>query len=156
MSRVRDARGRGRSAAALAILATALGLTGCVERRYTIRTIPDNALVIVNGEEIGPSPASKTFFYYGDRDVVISAPGFETLHVVQPIKAPLWDNGLTDFFTENLVPVTLRDEREFLYKLKPATVATDAGLMDRAVNLQRLGRQPLKPLRGGFLGFFGF
>ena len=156
MDRVRGARGRGRAAALLAILALAPGMAGCVERRYTIRTIPDNALVIVNGEEIGPSPASRTFFYYGDRDVVISAPGYETLHVVQPINAPFWDNGLTDFFTENLVPVTLRDEREFVFKLKPATTVSDAGLMDRAASLRAKGQVPLKPLRGGILGFFGF
>ena len=154
MDRVRGARGRGRAAAALAVLA--LGMTGCVERRYTIRTIPENALVIVNGEEIGPSPASKSFFYYGDRDVVISAPGYETLHVVQPINAPFWDAAITEFISENLVPVTLRDEREFVYKLKPATVATDGDLINRASNLRTLGQQPIKPHRGGILGFFGF
>ena len=36
-------------------------LSGCVERRYTIRTEPPGATVIVNGEEIGPSPTSKSF-----------------------------------------------------------------------------------------------
>ena len=49
-------------------------LTGCVERRYTVRTNVPGTLVYVNGEEIGPVPASKTFYYYGDREIVLFAP----------------------------------------------------------------------------------
>ena len=133
-----------------------LGLAGCVERRYTIRTNPENALVIVNGEEIGPSPASRSFAFYGEREILISAPGYETLHVIQPINAPLWDAPVIDFFTENLVPYTFRDEREFVYNLKPVAVPSDAELVQRASALRQQGTVPPKPHRGGILGFFGF
>lgn len=152
MDRVRGSKGR----ATVALAVVALGMAGCVERRYTIRTIPDNALVIVNGEEIGPSPASKSFAYYGNRDIIISAPGYTTLHVVQPINAPFWDNGLTEFFSENLVPVTLRDEREYVYKLEPANTSVGGDLVGRAESLRRQGQTAPPPRRGGILGFFGF
>ena len=134
----------------------ALGLAGCVERRYTIRTNPENALVVVNGEEIGPSPASRSFYFYGERDIMISAPGYETLHVIQPINAPIWDNNFTDFFTENLIPYTFRDEREFTFNLKPVVVPSDAELVQRASALRQQALVPPKPHRGGILGFFGF
>jgi hypothetical protein len=61
---------------------------GCVERRYTIRTDPPGALVVVNGEEIGPSPASRSFTYYGQRRVQIFAEGYQPLELVQPIRPP--------------------------------------------------------------------
>jgi PEGA domain len=146
---------RRRAAIALAWgLAGAAG--GCVERRYTIRTEPPGALVVVNDEEIGPSPASKSFVYYGDRRVQLFAEGYQPLELVQPIRAPWWDNKLTEFFTENLVPITLRDEREFTYRLVPATPPTTPELLERAEGLRRQAQAPPKPRRGGILGFFGF
>ena len=152
MIRVRASRAT--PAIALAILAT--GLAGCVERRYTIRTIPENALVVVNGEEMGPSPASHSFVFYGDRDIIIMAPGYQTLHVVQPINAPFWDNGLTEFFTENLIPVTFRDEREFSYALTPSTDPPTPDLLSRAGVLRQEGQLPPPPRRKGLLAYFGF
>src|SRR4051812_38674164 len=77
-------------------------LTGCVERRYTIRTNPPGALVVVNDEEIGASPVSASFTYYGDRKIELMHDGYMTQKVIQPIKAPWYDNYLTEFFTENL------------------------------------------------------
>ena len=82
----------GRAAAALLLLAGLSLFSGCVERRYTIRSDPPGATVIVNGEEIGPSPASKSFVYYGDREITLMLDGYETKTVIQPIKAPWWDN----------------------------------------------------------------
>ncbi len=54
-------RAKIRGPAALLMLAALGLLSGCVERRYTIRSDPPGATVIVNGEEIGPAPASKSF-----------------------------------------------------------------------------------------------
>ena len=34
------------------------------------------ATVIVNGEEIGPTPASKSFVYYGDREITLMLDGY--------------------------------------------------------------------------------
>src|SRR5215467_6691253 len=102
--------GKGWPAVASA-LTLVVGAAGCVERRYTIRTDPPGALVIVNKEEIGASPASRSFVYYGDREIDIYLDGYKPLHVIQPMNAPWWDNYVTEFFTENLIPVTFRDEK---------------------------------------------
>ena len=150
---MRDRRGRWIVAAALT---AGLGLTGCVERRYTIRTDPPGALVIANGEPIGVTPVSKSFTFYGDRSFRIIKEGYETQDIVQPIKAPWFDNLATEFFTENLIPYTFRDDPEFNYKLQPAMSADPNAVLARAEATRVDGQAPPKAKRTGLLGFFGF
>ncbi len=145
-----------RSSAVAVVVLCACLTTGCVERRYTIRTDPPGALVIVNGEEIGPSPASKSFYYYGNREITLIRDGYKTQTVIEPIPAPWWDNLLTEFFTENLIPYSLRDEREYSYKLEPAAPTPEGALRDRAEGLRAESRTLPPPRRGGFLGWLGF
>lgn len=133
-----------------------LGLCGCVERRYTIRTNPPGALVVVNNEEIGRTPVSRSFTYYGDRDVTLMMDGFQTQRVIQPIKDPWYDNVLTEFFTENLIPFTVRDERSYDFQMVPATIPATNDLMNRADLMRAQAQAPPPPRRGGILGFFGF
>lgn len=120
-------------------------LTGCVERRYTIRTDPPGALAIVNGEEIGPTPVSKSFTYYGDREVTLMLDGFKTEQQVVPIKAPWWDNLFTEFVSENLIPITFRDEREYQYKLRTQANPETPDLMNRAEQLRVFSQAPPPP-----------
>ncbi|MGE3818382.1 MAG: PEGA domain-containing protein [Isosphaeraceae bacterium] len=146
-----------RRGALLALGLAALGLpSGCVERRYTIRTNPPGALVVVNGEEIGRTPVSKSFTYYGDRDVTLILDEHQTQRVTQPIKAPWYDNVVTEFFSENLIPFTIRDEREFTYQMAPTQIPSPADLMNRGQSLRDEAQAPPPARRGGLLGFFGF
>lgn len=139
----------------LAVLGS-LGLSGCVERRYTIRTNPPGALVRVNDEEIGATPAARSFTYYGDRKVQLMLDGYETQTIIQPIKAPWWDNYATEFFTENLIPYTFRDEREFVYDLVPKSEPSVDHLLENGQNLRAQAQSPPPPRRGGFFGMLGF
>lgn len=148
--------GRMQWAALAAAIVASIGSTGCVERRYTIRTEPPGALVVVNNEEIGTTPVSKSYVFYGDRDITVIADGYQTQRIIQPIDAPWWDNQFTEFFTENLIPATLRDEREFQYKLEPAVNPSEGELVGRAEELRSRAQATPPPRRGGFLGFFGF
>jgi hypothetical protein len=143
-----------RQAALLASLGLAL-LPGCVERRYTIRTEPPGALAVVNGGEVGQTPVSQSFTYYGDREITLILDGYETRTIIQPVKAPWWDNLFTEFFTENLVPFNLRDEREFTYAMAPATSPRTDDLRSRAEQLRSESRVVPPPRRGGILGWFG-
>ena len=133
-----------------------LSLSGCVERRYTIRTNPPGALVTANDEEIGASPASRQFTYYGDRKVELKLDGYETQTVIQPIKAPWWDNYLTEFFTENLIPYTFRDEREYTYQLVPKSEPSVDHLLTDAQGLRSQAQAPPPPRPQGFFGRMGF
>jgi len=125
-------------------------LAGCVERRYTIRTNPPGALAIVNGEEVGPTPVSKSFVYYGDREITLMLDGFETHTVIQPINAPWWDNYFTEFLTENMIPYTFRDEREYVYQLAPSVIPDKNDLAARAEALRSVGAT-LPPPRSKWL-----
>jgi hypothetical protein len=131
-------------------------LCGCVERRYTVRSDPPGAMIIVNGEAIGPAPASHSFYYYGDREVTLVLDGFQTKTVIQPINAPWYDNYVTEFFTENLVPWTIRDERNYTYQLTPAQSPTEEALAGRAEALRSDAVVLPPPRRGGILGWLGF
>jgi hypothetical protein len=142
-------------AVAFAAMAVLVIDSGCVKRRYTIRTDPPGALVYVNGEEVGTSPVSRSYTYYGAREVVVVSDGYKTERVIQPFDAPWWDNGLTDFFTENLLPVTLRDEREFDYRLVPATNPSPNEVLTRAQGLKQRAQQPPPAPRRTFWQWIG-
>jgi hypothetical protein len=142
---------------AIVLLLAAVGpVCGCVERRYTIRTDPPGAQVIVNGESIGLSPASRSFYYHGDREITLVKDGYETQTLIQPMPAPWWDNYVTEFFTENLIPWVLRDEKEFAYKLEPVRTPTQEEVQARAEALRSEARVLPPPRRGGILGWLGF
>lgn len=130
--------------------------TGCVERRYTIRTDPPGALVYVNREEVGSAPVSKSFTYYGPRDILLVADGYQTTRLVQPIEAPWWDNLFTEFVAENIIPFHLRDEREFFYKMEPQSYPPQTDILNRAEMLRARGQVPPPPLRGGLGGYLGW
>lgn len=130
---------------------------GCVERRYTVRTNPPGALVYINGEEIGKTPVSRSFTYYGDREITLVQDGFETQRVVTPIKAPWYDNLLTEFFSENLIPWTIRDERELAFDMQPVRNADTGDLLGRAEAMRaegQIGPAPPPEPRRGLFGWF--
>lgn len=101
-------------------------LTACIERTVTIRTDPSDALVFLNDEEVGRSPVTVPFTWYGDYDVLIRKQGYETLKTHQKISAPWHQWPLIDLFTECFIPWTVRDHRH-----PPAFVLTPAVKSDK-------------------------
>jgi hypothetical protein len=126
-------------------------LDGCVKRRYTIRTDPPGVLAFVNGAEVGATPVSKSFTYYGTREILLVSPDGTQKRVLQDVDAPWWDNAVTDFVSENLLPFTLRDEREFKYTIEPSPNTPKADLLARAQALRQEAQGPIPPRkRKGF------
>ena len=85
--------------------------TGCVQRRLTVRSNPPGALVYVDNHEIGTTPVSTDFIYYGTRQIRLVKDGYETITLLQPVSAPWYQYFPIDFFAENVVPGEIRDER---------------------------------------------
>jgi hypothetical protein len=110
--------------------------TGCVSRRMTIRSNPPGALVYVDDYEIGATPVSTDFTYYGTRKIRIVKDGYETLTVMQPISTPWYEYPPADFITENFVPGKIRDQRILDYQLKPQMVVPTDQLLYRAESLR--------------------
>jgi len=114
-----------------------MGQTGCVQRRMMIRSNPPGALVYVDDYEIGVTPVSSNFTYYGRRKIRLVKDGFETLTVMQSIPAPWYQVPPLDFVSENLVPGEIRDRQTFTYQMTPQRVVPTDQLLGRAENLRR-------------------
>ena len=125
------------SAWILAALVVCACGTGCVRRRMTIRSNPPGALVYVDDYEIGTTPISQDFIYYGERKVRLVKDGYETLTVMQSIPTPWYQIPPLDFVTENMIPGKIRDHRTFNYQLTPQRIVPSEQLLSRAENLRR-------------------
>jgi hypothetical protein len=117
-----------------------LALSGCVERLLVIRSEPPGAEVFIDGQPVGKTPVQVPFEWYGDREIMLRMEAdrpYEVLQVVEPINAPWWQVTPMDFITDVLIPFTLRDRREFDYKLVPMeSRETKENLEKRAIELK--------------------
>jgi hypothetical protein len=96
-----------------------LAISGCVERKLTINTNPSGALVLLNDEEIGVSPATVPFNWYGDYNVTIRKAGCETLQTHKKLSSPWYDYFPFDFFAEILYLGRIVDSYEWSFDLAP-------------------------------------
>ncbi len=115
-----------------AAFVTAAALAGCVERRLTINTEPQGAMVILNDQQIGESPVTVPFNWYGDYWVRISKDGYETLNTHRKLDAPLHDYLPFDFFAQILYPGHIVDTYEWTFELEPKTFPTREELIEHA------------------------
>ncbi|TMQ32289.1 MAG: PEGA domain-containing protein [Planctomycetota bacterium] len=123
----------------VAVTLCALGLSGCVERRYVVYTDPPGAMVFRNGQPLGATPADDHFVYYGKYKFTIIADGYETLTVEQDIPAPWYEYFPIDFFSENVLPWPIKDRRVFQYHLEPRRVVNPRQLLEEAQNMRNRG-----------------
>ncbi len=124
----------------LAAILLCASQAGCVQRRLTIRSNPPGARVYIDGYEIGTTPCSTPFIYYGTRQIRLVKDRYETLTVYQKIGAPWYQLFPLDFVSENVVPTEIRDERALEFQLVPQRVASTEQLLERAENLRQGNR----------------
>ncbi len=128
------------------VIALLLPAGGCVRRRLNVRTNPPGALVYVDNQQIGTTPCSVDFTYYGTREIRLIKPGYETLTVNQPIPTPWYEFPPLDFVSENLVATKIRDNRTVTYDLAPQVIVPPQQLVDRANQLRQDALQyPVSP-----------
>jgi len=125
------------SALSLVILTVWLFSGGCVERQLTINTEPQGALVALNDEEIGTAPVTVSFNWYGDYNVRISKPGYETLKTHRKLKGPWYDKFPFDFFAQILTPKRIVDSYEWTFTLAPKQYPTRQELIQNAEKLKK-------------------
>jgi len=118
------------------IAGAAVLLSGCVERRLTINTKPQGAMVVLNDEEIGQSPATVPFNWYGDYNVRISKEGYETLKTHRRLKSPWYDKFPWDFVAQVISPKKIRDSYEWTFELAPKQPPDREQLIQRAQDLK--------------------
>jgi len=129
--------GKSRSFAILPCLFVAcLLLSGCVERKLTVKTHPEDALVVLNDEEIGFSPVTVNFNWYGDYCVRIQKEGYETLNTHRELKGPWYDAFPFDFFAQIINPNRIVDSYEWTFDLAPRQQVSRDELIRNARKMQ--------------------
>lgn len=132
-----------RFVAQAAFLAALLGCawsTGCVQRRLTIRSNPPGALVRIDNHDIGITPCSTDYIYYGKRHIQLVRDGYQTIDDMRWIWPPWYEIPPLDLVSENVVPYELRDERTINYQMLPQQVGSTQQLLGRAENLRQSTR----------------
>jgi hypothetical protein len=137
---------RARSATFVLIGLMLLPASGCVRRRLNVRSNPPGALVYVDNQQIGTTPCSVDFTYYGTREIRLIKPGYETLTINQPIPTPWYQFPPLDFISENLTPAKIRDNRTVTFDLPPQIIVPTDVIVDRASQLRQEALQyPVAP-----------
>lgn len=121
----------------LAVCLASTFLTGCVERQLTVNTSPSGAVVTLNDEEIGISPVTVSFQWYGDYDVRISKEGYETLKTHRLLKGPWYDKFPFDFFAQVLNPKKIVDTYEWTFQLNDKKTPNREELIEKAQKMKK-------------------
>ena len=137
--------GRNRSRCSLTfvwVLASICGF-GCIERTLTINTEPEGATVFLNDQDVGRSPVRVPFTWYGDYDIVIRKPGFETIRTNHRIDTPWYEFPGIDIITECLIPLTVHDDRVLeTYVMERQQHPTDQALLQAADDMRQRVQNP--------------
>lgn len=111
------------------ILLPLIPLPGCVKRTLTIDTRPDEALVWVNGRELGRTPLSVELTYYGEYELRLERDGYTSITMMAKATPGAWDVLGPDLVAE-LVPWSIDRTVSWMVPLQP--VDPDRGaLVDR-------------------------
>ena len=118
------------------ILLLLVSTGGCVgvRRELTVESEPAGALVYINDEEVGRTPLTKDFLYYGTIDLKLRKEGYETLEDHPRVWAPFWQIPPLDLITEAM---SLTDRHRLSYEMKPKIADPDPDeLVKRGVALR--------------------
>ncbi|HET6248438.1 MAG TPA: PEGA domain-containing protein [Tepidisphaeraceae bacterium] len=96
--------------------------SGCVQRTLTVCSDPPGALVYLNDQEIGRTPLTRIFIWYGVYDVELRKTGYQSIKTTAAVIAPWWQFPPFDFFAE-LFPVT--DHHEMSFTMRPPNERVD-------------------------------
>jgi hypothetical protein len=100
----------------------------------TVLTDPPGAVVFLNDREMGRTPFTHEFLWYGNYDVLIRKDGCQTLKTTAEITAPWWQFVPLDAVTDFL---PLQDHETISFKLKPDVSVDPQTLLAHGEQMQR-------------------
>jgi hypothetical protein len=109
-------------------------LGGCVKRTISITSAPPQALVWVNDREVGRTPLTFDFTYYGEYDLRVELGGHEPIMTTAWTQRPIWDAPFVDFVAE-VAPINLQSNTVWHLDLD-LLQNNPAQLMKRATSLR--------------------
>ncbi|MBL7219553.1 MAG: PEGA domain-containing protein [Phycisphaerae bacterium] len=118
---------------ALLLLFCVALVNGCLEQTLTVTSEPQGALVIISDKEVGRTPLTIDFTWYGDYDVIIRYPekGYDTIVTNANISPKWYTHVPLDLFAD-MMPWTIHDKRYLHYKLNKLELPNDETLIKRA------------------------
>ena len=128
-----------------AIVALGLAVAGCygqVQRTITIESEPPGALCWLNDNEVGRTPVTVPFTWYGTYNVRLECPGYEPLVTQAKVRAPPYEWLGLDLAFETIVPGIRYDTHAFRYALREAQPTDPDALRGRAEGLRREAKTP--------------
>lgn len=120
----------------LAAALTVSLLSGCVSRRMMVYSDPPDALVLLEGKEVGYTPVSVDFTFYGTREIKLIKDGFETKTVLQKVPAPWYQWPVIEFFSDNFLLGHVTDRQRFVYTLEPRQMPSNEDVLNRGESLR--------------------
>lgn len=117
--------------ATLCLVAT----SGCgrVARTITIDSEPPGAIVWLNDNEVGRTPVTVPFTWYGTYRVYLEKDGYEPMTELERIAAPWWQWVGPDLVAETVIPGTHHDEHHLgPYVLEEVRAADPDEVLTRA------------------------
>ncbi len=75
--------------------------------------------MVLNDEQIGESPVTVNFNWYGHYRLRIRREGYETLKTHRELKSPWYDEFPFDFFAQIVYPGRIVDSYEWTFELSP-------------------------------------
>jgi hypothetical protein len=144
-----------RLAVSLAVAAVlTFGLGGCLERRMTILSNPEGALVYLNGHETGTrTPTTVAFDWYGTYEIELryerteAGPDgrpvrkFYYLKTAEKVSAPPQEWIGFDFFAD-VLPFKFTDHKTFTYVIPQRPNPSDTEMVERAMEGRGLLDRP--------------
>ena len=109
----------------------------------TITTEPQGALVIISDLEVGRTPLTIPFTWYGDYEIIIRKDGYTTIGTHQKISAPIYEIPPIDLLSA-IAPWTYHDRRYFHYEMVKFQPAPSEELIRRA---ELMRKENLKSVR---------
>jgi len=98
-----------------------LSVSACVDRKLTVKTVPDNADVFVDGTHVGSSPVTLPFTYYGTVEIVVRKPGYRTERHLETRQPPEFQQFPYDLYYETMTRDLYVDHRTYFYSLAPTS-----------------------------------
>lgn len=122
-------------------LAGTVCVGGCVQRTITVTSEPTGALVHLNDEEVGRTPVTVPFTWYGTYDVRLERQGYAPLWTQAEAAAPWWEYPGPDLVAEAIPGVKSEVDWHFELEKRAAADAVDTdALIERADELREQTR----------------
>ena len=107
-----------------------------MERLIKVTSTPPGATVWLNDQEIGSTPITVPFTWYGNYSVILRKNGFESILTSKRTPTPFYQWPGLDFISECLLPVNLTDEHNWHYDLTASTEVDKNRLIIRAERMR--------------------